>query len=56
MGEKQMQKAKYTDEFKEKAVHQVIDRGYYVIDVVKRQGIGVGLVDTWVKKLKVANE
>ena len=28
-----MQKAKYTAEFKEKAVRQVIDRGHSVIDV-----------------------
>ena len=36
----QMQKAKYTVEFKEEAVRQVIDRGYSVIDVAKRLGIG----------------
>ncbi len=36
MGEMQMQKAKYTAEFKEEAVRQVIDRGHSVIDVAKR--------------------
>jgi len=40
MGEMQMQKAKYTAEFKEEAVRQVIDRGHSVIDVAKRLGIG----------------
>jgi len=56
MGEMQMQKAKYTAEFKEEAVRQVIDRGHSVIDVAKRLGIGDGLLYTWVKKFKVANE
>jgi transposase len=56
MGEMQMQKAKYTAEFKEEAIRQVIDRGHSVIDVAKRLGIGDGLLYTWVKKFKVANE
>ena len=51
-----MQKAKYTAEFKEEAVRQVIDRGHSVIDVAKRLGIGDGLLYTWVKKFKAANE
>ena len=51
-----MQKAKYTNEFKEEAVRQVIDRGHSVIDVAKRLGIGDGLLYTWVKKFKAANE
>jgi transposase len=37
-----MQKAKYTAEFKEKAVSQVIDMGHHIIDVAKRLGIGDG--------------
>ncbi len=56
MGEMQMQRAKYTAEFKEEAVRQVIDRGHSVIDVAKRLGIGDGLLYTWVKKFKAANE
>jgi hypothetical protein len=52
----QMQEAKYTAEFKEEAVRQVIDRGHSVIDVAKRLGIGDGLLYTWVNKFKVANE
>ena len=51
-----MQRAKYTSEFKEEAVRQVIDKGHSVIDVAKRLGIGDGLVYTWVKKFKAANE
>ena len=31
----QMQKAKYTAEFKEEAVRQVIDRDHFVVDVAK---------------------
>ena len=50
-----MQRAKYTAEFKEEAVRQVIDRGHSVIDVAKRLGIGDGLLYTWVKKFKAAN-
>ena len=51
-----MQRAKYTAEFKEEAVRQVIDRGHSVIDVAKRLGIGDGLLYTWVKKFKAANK
>ena len=51
-----MQRAKYTAEFKEEAVRQVIDRGHSVIDVAKRLGLGDGLLYTWVKKFKAANE
>jgi transposase len=51
-----MQKSKYTAEFKEEAVRQVIDRGHSVVDVAKRLGIGDGLLYTWVKKFKAANE
>jgi transposase len=56
MGEMQMQIAKYTAEFEEEAVRQVIDRGYSVVDEAKRLGIGDGLLYTWVKKFKAANE
>jgi putative transposase len=51
-----MQRAKYTAEFKEEAVIQVINRGHSIIDVAKRLGIGDGLLYTWVKKFKAANE
>ena len=51
-----MQNAKYTAEFKEEAVRQVIDRGHTVVDVAKQLGIGDDLVYDWVKKFKAANE
>ncbi len=35
MGEMQMQRAKYTSEFKEEAVRQVVDKGHSVVDVAK---------------------
>ena len=37
-------------------MRQIVDRGHSVIDVAKRLGIGDGLLYTWVKKLKAANE
>ena len=43
-----MQRAKYTAEYKEEAVHQVIDSGHSVIDVAKRLGIESGFLYTWV--------
>ena len=42
----QMQIAKYTAEFKEEALRQVIYRGHSVIDIAKRLGIGDGLLYT----------
>ena len=51
-----MQNAKYTADFKEEAVRQVIDRGQTVVDVAKQLGIGDDLLYTWVKKFKAANE
>jgi transposase len=56
MGEMQMQRAKYTSEFKEEAVRQVVDKGHSVIDVAKRLGIGDQILYKWVKKFKEANE
>ena len=54
MGE--MQRAKYTAEFKEEAIRQVLDRDHSVIDVAKRLGLGDGLLYTWFKRFKAANE
>jgi transposase len=36
MEEMHMQRAKYTSEFKEEAVRQVVDKGHSVVDVAKR--------------------
>jgi transposase len=52
----QMQKAEYTDEFKEEEVRQVIYGGQYVVDVAKRLRIGDGFLFTLVKKFKAANK
>jgi transposase len=49
-----MQRAKFTTEFKDQAVRQVIDRGHTVMDVAKRLGIRDSLLYSWVKKFKVA--
>ena len=46
-----MQRAKYTSEFKEEAVRQVIDKGHSVIDVAKRLGIGDGLLFSLLVKI-----
>ena len=51
-----MQRAKYTPEFKEEAVRQVIDKGHPVVDVAKRLGIGDQILYKWVKKFKDTNQ
>jgi len=56
MGEMQMQRAKYTLEFKEEAVRQVTDKGHSVVDVAKRLGISDQLLYKWVKKFKDTNQ
>jgi transposase len=52
----QMQRAKYTLEFKEEAVRQVTDKGHSVVDVAKRLGISDQLLYKWVKKFKDTNQ
>jgi transposase len=52
----EMKRTKYTAEFKEEAVKQVIDKGYAVVDVAKRLGIAEGVLYTWVSKFKKADE
>ena len=51
-----MKRTKYTSEFKEEAVKQVIDKGHTVVDVAKRLGIAEGVLYTWVSKVKKADE
>jgi transposase len=46
----QMQRKKYSVEFKDEAVKQVIDKGHAVVDVAKRLGIAEGVLCSWVKK------
>ena len=47
-----MKRTKYTAEFKEEAVKQVIDKGNTVVDVAKRLGIAGGFLFTLVSKFK----
>ena len=51
-----MKRTKYTAEFKEEAVKQVIYKGHTVVDVAKRLGIAEGVLYTWVSKFKKADE
>jgi transposase len=52
----EMKRTKYTAEFKEEAVKQVIDKGHTVVDVARRLGIAEGVLYTWVSKFKKADE
>jgi transposase len=52
----EMKRTKYTAEFKEEAVKQVIDKGHTVVDVAKRLGIAEGVLYTWVSKFKKADK
>jgi transposase len=51
-----MKRRKYTAEFKEEAVKQVIDKGHAVPDVAKRLGVAEGVLYTWVSKFKKLDE
>ena len=42
---------RYTDEFKQEAVNQVVVQGYSVLDVSKRLGITNKSLYDWIKKL-----
>lgn len=45
-----MGKAKFCDDFKRDAVHQIVDRGYPVAEVSQRLGISTHSLYAWVKK------
>jgi transposase len=51
-----MERTKYSPEFKDEAVKQVIVRGHSVVDVARRLGIPEGVLYTWVSKFKKADE
>ena len=51
-----MKRTKYTVEFKTEAVKQVTEKGYLIVDVAKRLGIGEGLLYNWVRKSKPSEE
>jgi len=51
-----MMRTKYTAEFKEEAVTQVIDKGHTVVDVDKQIGIAEGVLSVCVSKFNKADE
>ena len=51
-----MKRTKYTPDYKEEAVKQVIDKGHAVPDVSKRLGIAEGVLYSWVSKFKKSDE
>jgi transposase len=51
-----MQRTKYAREFKEEAVKQVTEKGHSVVDVASRLGVPEGLLYTWVRTLKRAQQ
>jgi transposase len=44
-----MTKERFSEEFKQEAVRQVVERGYTVADVGKRLGVSVQSLYKWVK-------
>ena len=47
-----MSTKRYTPEFKDEAVRQVVDRGYAVADVAERLGVSAHSLYKWVKAVK----
>lgn len=47
-----MSKQRYSLEFKEEAVRQIVDRGYSVTDVAERLGVSAHSLYKWVKAVK----
>ena len=47
-----MTSQRYTPEFKDEAVRQIIDRGYSVAEVSKRLGVSAHSLYKWVKAVK----
>ena len=46
-----MGRAKFSEEFKHDAVHQIIERGYPVSEVSQRLGVSTHSLYGWMKKL-----
>jgi len=44
-----MTKARFTEEFKQVAIKQVLERGYTVPDVAKRLGVSAQSLYKWIK-------
>ena len=51
-----MKRTKYTTEFKLEAVKQILEKGHSATDVASRLGVPVGLLYTWIRKLKGSDE
>ena len=51
-----MQRSKYSPEFKEEAVKQVLDKGHTAVDKTRRLGIPEGVLYGWVNKFRKADE
>lgn len=47
-----MSKPRFTPEFKDEAVKQVVDRGYSVAEVAARIGVSTHSLHKWVKAVK----
>ncbi len=47
-----MSNQRYTPEFKDEAVRQVVDRGYRVAEVAERLGVSTNSLHKWVKSIK----
>lgn len=50
-----MSSQRYTPEFKDEAVRQVVDRGYSVAEVADRLGVSAHSLYKWVKAVKPDN-
>lgn len=46
-----MGKARFSDDFKRDAVHQIVERGYPVAEVSQRLGVSTHSLYGWMKKL-----
>ena len=47
-----MSNQRYTPEFKDEAVRQIVDRGYSVTEVAERLGVSAHSLHKWVKAVK----
>jgi transposase len=47
-----MSNRRYTPEFKDEAVRQVVERGYRIAEVAERLGVSTNSLHKWVKSVK----
>ena len=47
-----MSKQRFTPEFKDEAVRQIVERGYKVADVAERLGVSTNSLYKWVKTVR----